>query len=72
MYSWSSWHTLVPLLVSAAGLVAFVVWEERFAAEPLIRFSVMKSRTTAVAYLGDFLQVRSDRSVIAVPILAAL
>jgi hypothetical protein len=57
MYSWSAWRTLVPLLVSAAGFVVFIVWEERFAAEPLIRFSVMKTQTTAVTYLGDFLQV---------------
>ncbi|KAK1055555.1 hypothetical protein LTR74_015579 [Friedmanniomyces endolithicus] len=56
MYPWTSWRTLVPLLVSAAGLVAFVVWEERYAREPLIRTSVTKSRTVAVTYLGDFLQ----------------
>lgn len=56
MYSWSSWRTLVPLIVSGAGLTAFVVWEERFAADPLIRISVIKNRTAAVTYLGDFLQ----------------
>ncbi|KAK1088756.1 hypothetical protein LTR33_000392 [Friedmanniomyces endolithicus] len=56
MYPWTSWRTLVPLLVSAAGLVAFVVWEERYAREPLIRTSVTKNRTVAVTYLGDFLQ----------------
>ncbi|KAK5109795.1 hypothetical protein LTR62_006528 [Meristemomyces frigidus] len=56
MYSWSSWRTLVPLIVSASGLAAFVVWEEKYAVEPLIRLRVMKTRTTAVTYLGDFLQ----------------
>jgi len=56
MYPWTSWRTLVPLLVSAAGLVAFVVWEERYAREPLIRTRVTKNRTVAVTYLGDFLQ----------------
>lgn len=56
MYSWTSWRTLVPLLLCAAGMVAFVIWEERFAADPLIRISVMKNRTAAVTYLGDFTQ----------------
>lgn len=56
MYSWSSWHTLVPLLVSIVGLVAFGIWEEFFAAEPLIPFRVVKNRTAAANYLGTFLQ----------------
>ena len=55
MYPWSSWRTLVPLLVGLAGLVIFVVWEEYFAKEPLIPFRVMKNRTAAVNYLGTFL-----------------
>ncbi|GAB7351797.1 hypothetical protein MBLNU459_g2370t1 [Dothideomycetes sp. NU459] len=56
MYSWSSWHTLVPLLVGAAGLVAFGIWEELFAKEPLIPFRIVKNRSAAVNYLGTFLQ----------------
>ncbi|KAK5696751.1 hypothetical protein LTR97_008055 [Elasticomyces elasticus] len=56
MYSWSSWRTLVPLIVSAAGLVTFVVWEEKYAADPLIRISIVKNRTVALTYAGDFLQ----------------
>ena len=56
MYSWNAWRTLVPLLVSAAGLVGFIVWEERFAADPLIRTRVLKNRSAAVTYFGDFIQ----------------
>lgn len=56
MYSWSSWRTLVPLLVSGTGLVIFIIWEAKFATEPLIRLRVMKTRSAAVTYLGDFLQ----------------
>ncbi|KAL1301487.1 hypothetical protein AAFC00_005733 [Neodothiora populina] len=55
MYPWSSWRTLVPLLVSLAGLVAFIVWEEYYAKEPMIPFRVMKNRTAAINYLGTFL-----------------
>lgn len=56
MYSWSSWHTLLPLLLSICGLIAFGIWEEFFAAEPLIPFRVAKNRSAAVNYLGTFLQ----------------
>jgi hypothetical protein len=57
MYSWSSWRTLVPLILSAAGLVGFVVYEEWLAKKgftPLIPFEVMKSRTAIVTYFGTF------------------
>ena len=56
MYPWSSWRTLVPLLVSAAGLIAFIVWEDRFAPDPLIRTSVIKNRSAAVTYFCAFIQ----------------
>lgn len=55
MYPWSHWRTLVPLLVSLAGIVAFIVWEELYATTPLIPFRVVKNRTAAVNYLGTFL-----------------
>lgn len=55
MYSWSSWRTLVPLIVGVFGLILFVIWGEKFATEPLIPFRVMKNRSAAVNYLGTFL-----------------
>jgi hypothetical protein len=51
-YAWDSWRTLVPLLVSGAGLVAFVLHQEFIATEPLVRTSVFKTRTAAVTYIG--------------------
>lgn len=57
MYDWSSWRTLVPLILCAFGLVGFIVYEElleRRGGEPIIKFSVMKNRTAAVTYLGTF------------------
>lgn len=50
MYPWDSWRTLLPLLISAAGLVVFFVHQEFWAAEPLIRTDVFKTRTAAVTY----------------------
>ncbi|KIW07815.1 uncharacterized protein PV09_01735 [Verruconis gallopava] len=57
-YSWSSWRTLVPLLVCAAALIGFVAyeeWLERRGREPTIRMSVLKHRTAAVTYATTFL-----------------
>lgn len=54
-YAWSSWRTLVPLLLGAAGLVVFVLYEEYIAAEPLIRTSVFKNRSAAVNYMGTLI-----------------
>ena len=51
-YAWDSWRTLVPLLVSVAGLISFVIHQEYIAPEPLIRMSVFKTRTSAITFLG--------------------
>ena len=55
-YAWSSWRTLVPLILGTFGLVGFVLFEEYVATEPLIRTVVFKNRTAAVTYAGTFLQ----------------
>ncbi|KAJ4287259.1 hypothetical protein N0V90_012657 [Kalmusia sp. IMI 367209] len=51
-YPWDSWRTLVPLIVCAFGMIGFVIHQEYFAVEPLIRTSVFKNRTAAIAYLS--------------------
>ncbi|KIW22734.1 uncharacterized protein PV07_11000 [Cladophialophora immunda] len=51
MYSWSSWRTLVPLLVGAAGLIGFCFYEAYLAPEPLLRLSVFSNRTANIAYV---------------------
>ena len=56
MYSWSSWRTLVPLILGASGLIGFILFEEFVAPEPLIRLVVFKNRTAAVTYVGTFIQ----------------
>lgn len=55
MYPWDHWRTLVPLILSGVGLIAFVAYEEwlvRKGRQPLIQLNVMKNRTAAVTYLG--------------------
>ncbi|THW33394.1 putative MFS transporter [Aureobasidium pullulans] len=55
MYEWSSWRVLVPLLLGVAGLVFFVVWEEKFATEPFIPLIIVKSVNNAAVFLATFL-----------------
>ena len=50
MFSWSSYHTLVPLILGIAGVAAFVVWEETFARQPLVPMSIFNNRTAASVY----------------------
>ncbi|KAI9675663.1 MAG: hypothetical protein M1817_001030 [Caeruleum heppii] len=55
MYPWDHWRTLVPLLLSAAGLLAFVAYEMIVPNEPLIRGTIFKTKTASVSYLGTVL-----------------
>jgi EmrB/QacA subfamily drug resistance transporter len=50
-YAWDSWRTLVPLIVCAFGIAAFIIHQEYFAPNPLIRTSVFKSKSSAILYL---------------------
>ncbi|KAH7399604.1 major facilitator superfamily domain-containing protein [Pyrenochaeta sp. MPI-SDFR-AT-0127] len=54
-YAWDSWRTLVPLIVCAAGMIAFVVHQEYFAPNPLIRTSVFKNTSAAILFMSTVL-----------------
>lgn len=45
----------MPLLIGTVGLVAFVLFEQYVAPEPLIRLSVFQNRSAAVNYAGTIL-----------------
>lgn len=66
MFAWNSWHTLVPLFIGAAGIVAFGFYEYRLSAkafdsegkdlpgnniQPIIRFSIFNNWTLRLLYL---------------------
>ncbi|KAJ5659741.1 hypothetical protein N7507_006192 [Penicillium longicatenatum] len=55
MFSWSSWHTLVPLILGLAGLLGFCVYEVYVAAQPLIPSGVFSNATMCLCYFGIFL-----------------
>jgi hypothetical protein len=55
-YPWSSWHTLVPLIVGFFGLCFFGYYEHRFAVDPVIPPSIFNNRTATVSFIGSTLQ----------------
>lgn len=55
MYDWSSWRTLVPLILGIAGLIGFVLYSTYFSTDPLIRRSLFNTSTAITAYLGTLI-----------------
>lgn len=50
MYDWSSWRTLVPLILGIFGIAVFVLYSTYLSSEPLIRRSLFNSPTAITAY----------------------
>ncbi|KAE8135064.1 major facilitator superfamily domain-containing protein [Aspergillus pseudotamarii] len=55
MYSWASFHTVVPLLIGTVGLIACAVYALRFASNPTIPPVIFQSPTTVVSYVGTII-----------------
>lgn len=45
MYDWTSWRTLVPLILGAVGMACFGLYERFVPAEPLLMASLFENRT---------------------------
>ena len=54
MYPWSSWRTIVPLVVGVAVLAVFV-WYEGKPAEPMFPYRIFSNRTAASTLIGSFI-----------------
>jgi MFS family permease len=55
MYPWSSWHTLVPLILGAAGLAVFCIYEIYYANFTLFPMGMFLNRSTSLTYLIAFI-----------------
>ncbi|KAK5996431.1 MFS transporter L2 [Cladobotryum mycophilum] len=55
-FPWGSWHTVVPIIVGVAGLVAAGVWEVYGTERPFIRVSLLCTRSQIAAYFCAILQ----------------
>lgn len=56
MYDWSSWRTLVPLILGVFGLIGFTIYSVYVSTEPLIRRTLFTTPTAIVAYIGTLIQ----------------
>jgi MFS family permease len=56
IYAWSSWRTLVPMILGICGLVAFCFYEEIFAKHPVIPIRIFRNSSTTLTYVIDVLQ----------------
>lgn len=55
MYDWTSWRTLVPLILGFVGLFAFVPYEYFVAPEPMVRLSIFSNWTSRIVYMQTFI-----------------
>ncbi|KAG8990543.1 hypothetical protein FRB90_001730 [Tulasnella sp. 427] len=53
-HPWSSYQILVPLVLGLSGLVAFFVYEAKFASEPVVPWSLVSNWTGLMGYLATF------------------
>lgn len=55
LYSWKSWHVLLPLLIGIVGLVVFLFHQKFFAADPTMPLRVYSNNTSLLSYILTFL-----------------
>lgn len=53
-YSWSSYHTMVPLILGVAGIIAWLVYEGFVPTNPIMPLSILSDRTVAIAFASTF------------------
>lgn len=54
MYPWSSWRTIVPLVLGFLILVAFAIYESH-PQSPVFPYRIFRSRTAQMALIGSFI-----------------
>jgi hypothetical protein len=52
MYPWSSWHTILPLILGVVGMAGFVMYDGKVPHDPIVRLAIFKERTALVTYMG--------------------
>ncbi|EMD31220.1 hypothetical protein CERSUDRAFT_100570 [Gelatoporia subvermispora B] len=55
IFSWSSAHVIVPLVIGFAGLLVFVVYETSFCSDPVLPRQIISNRTTISGYIQIFM-----------------
>ena len=55
-YPWSSWRTLLPIILGLAGIAATLIWERYGASRPFLRLELFNNYSALAAYTGAVLQ----------------
>lgn len=55
MYAWSSARTIVPLVLGAVGLLAWLSFEHTIPAAPILPLVILRNRTACAAFLGTLI-----------------
>jgi MFS family permease len=64
LYPWRAWETLVPLLIGAVLVFAFMMYEFRIPKQPIFPLRLFHSRTVHLTLLGNFAYGASLYSVL--------
>lgn len=54
LFPWASWHTLVPLIIGAVGVGAWVIFEYLVPTNPILPLAILNNRTAVLSYAGTF------------------
>ena len=55
MFAWSSWHTLVPIILGVFGLSLFVIWEAKIATHTVLPLAIFRNKDSNIAYFLTFI-----------------
>jgi MFS family permease len=55
-YAWQSWHTVVPLVIGAVGLVITILWETYGTQHPFLKLVIFHNITANAAFICTLLQ----------------
>jgi len=55
-YPWTSYHTLVPLIIGPCGIIVSLLWEYYGAREPFLRHTLFQEHSAIAAYLVALIQ----------------
>ena len=55
MFAWSSWDTLVPIILGVFGLSFFVIWEAKLATHTVLPLAIFRNKDSNIAYFLTFI-----------------
>lgn len=55
-HAWSSWRTIVPLMIGLAGILISLTWEHRYAKNPFLQRSLFPNLSAIATYMSALFQ----------------